>query len=43
MPRVRQTNVTAARWSPNGAAIGAVDLTEPSSYPHGENVFGQTV
>ena len=39
MPRVRQTNVTAARWSPNGGALGAVDLTEPFSYPHGENVF----
>jgi glutamine synthetase len=41
MPRVRQTNVTAARWSPNGGALGAVDLTEPFSYPHGENVFSQ--
>ncbi len=39
MPRVRQTNVTAARWSPNGGALGSVDLTEPASYPHGENVF----
>jgi glutamine synthetase len=43
MPRVRQTNVTAARWSPNGGALGAVDLTVPSSYPHGENVFSQAV
>jgi glutamine synthetase len=43
MPRVRQTNVTAARWSPNGGALGAVDLTEPSSYPHGENVFSLAV
>ncbi len=43
MPRVRQTNVTAARWSPNGGALGAVDLTEPASYPHGENVFSPTV
>jgi glutamine synthetase len=43
MPRVRQTNVTAARWSPNGGALGAVDLTEPFSYPHGENVFSQAV
>jgi glutamine synthetase len=39
MPRVRQTNVTAAQWSPNGGALGAVDLTQPASYPHGENVF----
>jgi glutamine synthetase len=43
MPRVRQTNVTAARWSPNGGALGAVDLTEPFSYPHGENVFSLTI
>ena len=43
MPRVRQNNVTAARWSPNGGALGAVDLTEPFSYPHGENVFSQAV
>jgi glutamine synthetase len=43
MPRVRQTNVTAARWSPNGGALGAVDLTVPSSYPHGENVFSHAI
>ncbi|MEA2333508.1 MAG: glutamine synthetase [Thermoleophilaceae bacterium] len=43
MPRVRQNNVTAARWSPNGEALGAVDLTEPSGYPHGENVFSTAV
>ena len=43
MPRVRQTNVTAAQWSPNGEALGAVDLTEPSNYPLGENVFSQAV
>ena len=29
MPRIRQQNVTAAQWSPNGAALGAVDLTQP--------------
>ena len=34
---------TAARWSPNGGALGAVDLTVPSSYPHGENVFSVAV
>ena len=43
MPRSRQTNVTAARWSPNGSALGSVDLTEPFSYPHGENVFSAAV
>ncbi len=39
MPRIRQQNVTAAQWSPNGGALGPVDLTQPSSYPFGENVF----
>src|SRR5215211_7867391 len=39
MPRIRQQNVTAARWSPNGASLGAVDLTQPSKYPFGDNVF----
>ncbi len=43
MPKVRQNNVSAARWSPNGGALGAVDLTEPFSYPYGENVFSQAV
>ena len=43
MPRVRQTNVTAARWSPNGGALGAVDLSEPSGYPPGVNVFSLAV
>ena len=27
MPRIRQHNVTAARWSPNGEALGSVDST----------------
>jgi glutamine synthetase len=39
MPRTRQQNVTAAQWTVNGAALGAADLTEPGSYPFGENVF----
>jgi glutamine synthetase len=43
MPKVRQHNVGAARWSPNGGSLGAVDLTEPSSYPYGDNVFSQAV
>jgi glutamine synthetase len=43
MPRTRQTNVTAARWSPNGSSLGAVDLTQPSSYPYAENVFSPAV
>jgi glutamine synthetase len=43
MPRTRQQNVTAAQWSTNGAALGAPDLTEPGSYPFGENVFNLAV
>jgi glutamine synthetase len=43
MPKIRQHNVTAARWSPNGTAIGAVDLTQPSKYPFGDNVFSVSV
>ena len=39
MPSIRQNNVTAAQWSPNGGALGTVDLTQPSNYPFGENVF----
>ncbi|HEX8123874.1 MAG TPA: glutamine synthetase III [Solirubrobacteraceae bacterium] len=43
MPKIRQHNVTAAQWSPNGAALGTADLTEPESYPFGENVFSLAV
>ena len=43
MPRIRQHNVTAAQWSPNGGALGSVDLTQPSNYPFGANVFSQAV
>ena len=39
MPKIRQHNVTAARWSANGGALGRADLSEPQSYPFGENVF----
>jgi glutamine synthetase len=43
MPRTRTHNVTAAQWSPNGGALGQGDLTEPGSYPFGENVFSEDV
>jgi glutamine synthetase len=43
MPKVRQNNVSAAQWSPNGDALGALDLTEPFNYPFGENVFSPAV
>jgi glutamine synthetase len=43
MPRTRQQNVTAAQWRSNGTALGAPDLTEPGSYPFGDNVFSAAV
>jgi glutamine synthetase len=43
MPRTRQHNITAAQWSPNGGSIGTVDLTQPSNYPFGEDVFSGAV
>jgi glutamine synthetase len=43
MPKVRQNNISAAQWSSNGGALGAVDLTEPLNYPFGENVFSPAV
>ncbi|MDX6555698.1 MAG: glutamine synthetase [Miltoncostaeaceae bacterium] len=39
MPRLRQQNVAAAQWSPNGRA-GAIDLTAPGTHAFGQNVFG---
>src|SRR4051795_569649 len=38
--RTRTTNVRAAQWSPNGGAIGTLDLTEPANQVFGANVFG---
>ena len=43
MPRVRQNNITAAQWSPNGGTLGALDLSEPFNYPFGANVFSPAV
>jgi glutamine synthetase len=39
MPKIRQQNVMAAQWSPNGAALGAPDLTHPDNQVYGANVF----
>jgi glutamine synthetase len=39
MPRTRQQNVTAAQWSANGTALGAIDLTLPGNQVFGANVF----
>jgi glutamine synthetase len=43
MSRIRQQNVTAAQWSSNGEALGAIDLTLPENDPFGANVFSVTV
>ncbi len=43
MPRTRQHNITAAQWSPNGGSLGRTDLTQPASYPFGEDVFSAAV
>ncbi len=36
---IRQQNRLAAQWAPNGAAIGAPDLTSPDNQVFGANVF----
>src|SRR6201747_1212462 len=43
MTRIRQQNVTAAQWSSNGEALGAVDLTLPENEAFGANVFSVEV
>ena len=43
MTRIRQQNVTAAQWSSNGEALGALDLTLPENDPFGANVFSVSV
>jgi len=43
MPRIRQQNVLAAQWAPNGGALGAPDLTVPDNQIFGSNVFSPTV
>jgi glutamine synthetase len=43
MARIRQQNVTAAQWSANGEALGAVDLTLPENEVFGIDVFDDAV
>ncbi len=43
MPRIRQQNVLAAQWTPNGGALGAADLTAPDNQVFGLNVFSPAV
>ena len=43
MPRIRQQNVFAAQWAPNGGALGAPDLTAADNQVFGANVFSPAV
>ena len=43
MPRIRQQNVLAAQWAPNGGALGAPDLTLADNQVFGANVFSSAV
>jgi glutamine synthetase len=43
MPRVRQQNVLAAQWTPNGGSLGVTDLTVPDNQVFGLNVFSPAV
>jgi glutamine synthetase len=43
MARIRQQNVLAAQWTPNGGALGASDLTVPDNQVFGQNVFSPAV
>src|SRR5512133_570212 len=39
MLKTRAQNITSATWSPNGEALGTVDLTKADNNPFGANVF----
>jgi glutamine synthetase len=43
MPRIRQQNVLAAQWTPNGGALGAPDLTVSDNQVFGSNVFSPAI
>jgi glutamine synthetase len=43
MPPIRQQNVSAAQWSPNGRVLGAPDLTSPDNQVFGSNVFSPLI
>jgi glutamine synthetase len=40
---IRQQNVSAAQWSPNGRVLGAPDLTSADNQVFGENVFSPAI
>src|SRR5690349_17755978 len=41
--KTRAQNVISASWSPNGQALGTVDLTNDDNNPFGQNVFSPAV
>ncbi len=43
MSRIRQQNVFAAQWTPDGASMGAPDLTVADNQIFGENVFSPAI
>jgi glutamine synthetase len=43
MSRIRQQNVLAAQWAPDGHSLGAPDLTVADNQIFGENVFSSAV
>ncbi|HEX6586214.1 MAG TPA: glutamine synthetase III [Solirubrobacterales bacterium] len=43
MIKTRAQNVAAATWSPNGEALGTVDLTDAKNNPFGTDVFTPAV
>ncbi len=43
MTTIRQKNVESAQWSPNGEALGTLDLTKDDNNPFGANVFSSDV
>jgi glutamine synthetase len=43
MPRLRQPNLTAAQWTPNGGGPAVQDLTAPGASVFGANVFSPAV
>jgi glutamine synthetase len=43
MARIRQQNVLAAQWAPDGASLGAPDLTVADNQIFGQNVFSSAI
>src|SRR3954467_1862422 len=43
MFKTRSQNVISATWSPNGTALGTVDLTKDDNNPFGQDVFSPDV